>query len=94
MYEWVVCAKRSFAGPQAVLAYLSRYTHRLAISNGRLVSMDEQGVTFRCKDYRAKGHTRYKTMTLAPEEVLRRFLLHVLPGGFDRHRRWAQSTCR
>jgi hypothetical protein len=84
--EWVVYAKRPFAGPQAVLAYLSRYTHRVAISNSRLVSMDERGVTFRWKDYRAKGKTRYKAMTLAPREFMRRFLLHVLPGGFHRIR--------
>ena len=86
--EWVVYAKRPFAGPQAVLAYLSRYTHRVAISNSRLLAMDEHGVTFRWKDYRAKGHTRYKTMTLTPEEFMRRFLLHVLPGGFHRIRHY------
>jgi len=72
--EWVVYAKRPFAGPQAVLAYLSRYTHRVAISNRRLVRMDENGVTFRWKDYRAKGRTRQKTMTLASDEFMRRFL--------------------
>jgi hypothetical protein len=86
--EWVVYAKRPFAGPQAVLAYLSRYTHRVAISNSRLLAMDERGVTFRWKDYRAKGKTRYKPMTLAPEEFMRRFLLHVLPGGFHRIRHY------
>jgi hypothetical protein len=86
--EWVVYAKRPFAGPEAVLAYLSRYTHRVAISNRRLVSMDESGVSFRWKDYRAKGRTRHKTMTLAPEEFMRRFLLHVLPGGFHRIRHY------
>jgi hypothetical protein len=86
--EWVVYAKRPFAGPQAVLAYLSRYTHRVAISNSRLVAMDERGVSFRWKDYRAKGRTRHKTMTLAPEEFMRRFLLHVLPGGFHRIRHY------
>jgi hypothetical protein len=84
--EWVVYAKRPFAGPQAVLAYLSRYTHRVAISNSRLVAMDERGVTFRWKDYRDKGSTRHKTMTLSAEEFMRRFLLHVLPGGFYRIR--------
>jgi hypothetical protein len=84
--EWVVYAKRPFAGPQAVLAYLSRYTHRVAISNSRLVAMDERGVTFRWKDYRDKGSTRHKTMTLSAEEFMRRFLLHVLPGGFHRIR--------
>jgi hypothetical protein len=86
--EWVVYAKRPFAGPQAVLAYLSRYTHRVAISNSRLVAMDEQGVTFRWKDYRAKGRARYRTRTLAPQEFMRRFLLHVLPGGFHRIRHY------
>jgi hypothetical protein len=86
--EWVVYAKKPFAGPSAVLAYLSRYTHRVAISNSRLISMDERGVTFRWKDYRAKGRTRYKAMTLQPEEFMRRFLLHVLPGGFHRIRHY------
>ena len=86
--EWVVYAKRPFAGPAAVLAYLSRYTHRVAISNSRLVAMNEAGVSFRWKDYRAKGRTRYKTMTLAAGEFMRRFLLHVLPGGFHRIRHY------
>jgi hypothetical protein len=86
--EWVVYAKRPFAGPAAVLAYLSRYTHRVAISNSRLVAMNEQGVTFRWKDYRAKGRTRRKTMTLDAGEFMRRFLLHVLPGGFHRIRHY------
>jgi len=86
--EWVVYAKRPFAGPAAVLAYLSRYTHRVAISNSRLLAMDEHGVTFRWKDYRAKGKTRHKIMTLAPEEFMRRFLLHVLPAGFHRIRHY------
>jgi len=86
--EWVVYAKRPFAGPQAVLAYLSRYTHRVAISNRRLLSWDEHGVTFRWKDYRAKGRTRHKTMTLTADEFMRRFLLHVLPGGFHRIRHY------
>lgn len=80
--EWVVYAKRTFAGPAAVLAYLSRYTHRVAISNSRLLSMEEARVTFRWKDYRAKGKVRQKTMTLEPKEFMRGFLLHVLPGGF------------
>jgi hypothetical protein len=71
-----------------VLAYLSRYTHRVAISNSRLVACDERGVTFRWKDYRAKGRTRYKTMTLRTEEFMRRFLLHVLPTGFHRIRHY------
>ena len=90
--EWVVYAKRPFAGPQAVLAYLSRYTHRVAISNSRLIAMDEHGVTFRWKDYRVKdgtkGKTRHKTMTLEPGEFMRRFLLHVLPNGFHRIRHY------
>jgi hypothetical protein len=70
------------------LAYLSRYTHRVAISNSRLLALDERGVTFRWKDYRAKGRTRHKTMTLAAEEFMRRFLLHVLPAGFHRIRHY------
>jgi hypothetical protein len=90
--EWVVYAKRPFAGPQAVLAYLSRYTHRVAISNSRLIALDEHGVTFKWKDYRvkigSKGRTRHKTMTLEPGEFMRRFLLHVLPGGFHRIRHY------
>jgi hypothetical protein len=86
--EWVVYAKRPFAGPAAVLAYLSRYTHRVAISNSRLISLDERGVTFRWKDYRAKNRTRYKTMALSPDEFMRRFLLHVLPCGFHRIRHY------
>lgn len=86
--EWVVYAKRPFAGPAAVLTYLSRYTHRVAISNSRLLSMDEAGVTFRWKNYRAKGKARQKTMTLEPQEFMRRFLLHVLPGGFHRIRHY------
>lgn len=86
--EWVVYAKRPFAGPEAVLAYLSRYTHRVAISNSRLLRMDHQGVTFGWKDYRAKGRTRHKTMTLSAAEFMRRFLLHVLPHGFHRIRHY------
>jgi hypothetical protein len=86
--EWVVYAKRPFAGPEAVLAYLSRYTHRVAISNSRLVALDDRGVTFRWKDYRAHGGTRYKTMTLTTAEFMRRFLLHVLPSGFHRIRHY------
>ena len=86
--EWVVYAKRPFAGPEAVLAYLSRYTHRVAISNSRLVAADDRGVTFRWKDYREHGRTRYKTMTVATEEFMRRFLLHVLPSGFHRIRHY------
>jgi len=86
--EWVVYAKRPFAGPDAVLAYLSRYTHRVAIANRRLLALDEQGVTFKWKDYRAKERVRHKIMTLAPDEFIRRFLLHVLPAGFHRIRHY------
>ena len=86
--EWVVYAKRPFAGPAAVLAYLSRYTHRVAISNRRLLALDERGVTFRWKDYRAEGRTRHKTMSLSSGEFIRRFLLHVLPRGFHRIRHY------
>jgi Putative transposase/Transposase zinc-binding domain len=86
--KWHVYAKRPFAGPEAVLAYLARYTHRVAISNSRLVSVDENGVMFRYKDYRLKGSDRYKTMTLAPAEFIRRFMLHVLPKGFHRIRHY------
>jgi hypothetical protein len=82
----VVYAKPPFAGPEAVLAYLARYTHRVAISNRRLISPDENGVTFRYKDCRRDGAERYRTMTLAAEECIRRFLLHVLPKGFHRIR--------
>jgi hypothetical protein len=94
--EWVVYAKRPFAGPEAVLAYLSRYTHRVAISNSRLISMDEHGITFRWKDYRAKGRSRHKAMTLEPQEFMRRFLLHVLPAGFHRIRHYGllANGCR
>jgi len=86
--EWFVYAKRPFAGPAAVLAYLSRYTHRVAIANSRLIALDERGVTFQWKDYRAKGKNRYKPMTLTAEEFMRRFLLHVLPPGFHRIRHY------
>jgi hypothetical protein len=86
--EWVVYAKRPFAGPEAVLAYLSRYTHRVAIANSRLIACDERGVTFKWKDYRAPECDRHKTMTLATHEFIRRFLLHVLPGGFHRIRHY------
>ena len=91
----MVYAKCPFAGPAAVLAYLSHYTHRVAISNRRLVAFDEQGVSFRWKDYRAKGNTRYKTMTLSAQEFMRRFLLHVLPNGFHRIRHYGfDRQCR
>jgi hypothetical protein len=86
--EWVVYAKRPFAGPKQVLEYLSRYTHRVAISNHRLLAFDDRGVTFRWKDYRAKGRAKYKTMSLAAGEFIRRFLLHVLPTGFHRIRHY------
>ena len=86
--EWVVYAKRPFAGPAAVLAYLARYTHRVAIANSRLITLDARGVTFKWKDYRAKGKTKYKTMTLSATEFMRRFLLHVLPSGFHRIRHY------
>jgi Putative transposase/Transposase zinc-binding domain len=84
--EWVVYAKRPFGGPAAVLAYLSRYTHRVAIANSRLIAFDHNGVTFRWKDYRVDGPDRYKVMTLEPGEFIRRFLIHVLPAGFHRIR--------
>ena len=86
--DWVVYAKRPFAGPKAVLAYLSRYTHRVAISNRRLLRFDDQGVTFKWKDYRCEKRVRYKTMTLTADEFIRRFLLHVLPSGFHRLRHY------
>ncbi len=86
--EWVVYAKRPFAGPEQVLAYLSRYTHRIAISNRRLISCDDKGVTFKWKDYRETGQTRHKLMTLATTEFIRRFLIHVLPPGFHRIRHY------
>ena len=82
--NWFVYAKPPFAGPEAVLAYLARYTHRVAIANSRLLALDARGITFRCKDYRRNGPARYRTMTLAPDEFIRRFLLHVLPQGFPR----------
>ena len=84
----MVYAKPPFAGPEAVLAYLSRYTHRVAISNRRLISLDETGVTFRYKDYRRDGAERQRTMTLTADEFIRRFLLHVLPKGFHRIRHY------
>jgi len=86
--RWVVYAKAPFTGPEAVLAYLSRYTHRVAISNQRLITYDETGVTFRYKDYRRDGPERQRVMTLAPHEFIRRFLLHVLPHGFHRIRHY------
>jgi hypothetical protein len=86
--EWVVYAKRPFGGPEAVLAYLSRYTHRIAIANSRLIAFDDSGVTFKWKDYRAKEQQRAKVMTLATDEFIRRFLIHVLPSGFHRIRHY------
>jgi len=86
--EWVVYAKRPFGGPEAVLAYLSRYTHRVAIANSRLIAAGDNGVTFRWKDYRADGHERQKVMALATGEFIRRFLIHVLPHGFHRIRHY------
>ena len=71
-----------------MLAYLARYTHRIAIANGRLVSLDERGVTFRYKDYRRDGQARYRAMTLSADESIRRLLLHVLPKGFHRIRHY------
>ena len=84
--EWVVYSKRPFGGPAEVLRYLARYTHRVAISNRRLLACDEKGVTFKWKDYRIEGPERYKVMTLPIHEFIRRFLMHVLPAGFHRIR--------
>ena len=95
--KWVVYAKPPFGGPEAVLAYLSRYTHRVAISNRRLIGMDEAGVTFRYKDYRRDGDARHRTMTLSTDEFIRRFLVHVLPRGFHRIRHYgllATARCK
>jgi hypothetical protein len=86
--RWFVYAKRPFAGPKAVLAYLSRYTHRVAISNRRLIAADAKTVTFKVKDYRIDGPGRYKSMTLDAHEFIRRFLIHVLPKGFHRIRHY------
>jgi predicted Zn-ribbon and HTH transcriptional regulator len=94
--EWVVYAKRPFGGPEAVLAYLSRYTHRVAIANSRLIAFDQGGVTFKWKDYRIEGRNRYKRMTLATDEFIRRFLIHVLPKGLHRIRHYglfAKGAC-
>ncbi len=86
--DWVVYAKPPFGGPEAVLAYLARYTHRVAISNRRLIRLENNAVTFKCKDYRREGDARYKTMTLAAHEFIRRFLIHVLPKRFHRIRHY------
>jgi predicted Zn-ribbon and HTH transcriptional regulator len=94
--EWVVYSKRPFGGPEAVLAYLSRYTHRVAIANSRLIACDKGGVTFKWKDYRFEGRDRYKQMTLAADEFIRRFLIHVLPKGLHRIRHYgllAKGAC-
>ena len=93
---WYVYSKPPFGGPKAVLAYLARYTHRVAISNRRLIAFDENGVTFRYKDYRADGRAQCKRMTLATDEFIRRFLIHVLPKGFHRIRHYglfARPSC-
>ena len=93
---WYVYAKPPFGGPKAVLAYLARYTHRVAIANSRLLARDQQGITFRYKDYRADDRARQKVMTLATSEFIRRFLLHVLPHGFHRIRHYgllARASC-
>ena len=86
--DWSVFAKEPFAGPKAVLAYLSRYTHRVAIANRRLISVDDDKVTFTWKDYRAEGVERYKVMTLPIHEFIRRFLIHVFPKRFHRIRHY------
>jgi hypothetical protein len=90
--DWYVDARRPFAGPAAVLEYLARYTHRVAISNSRLIKLNGQKVTFKYKDYRAKGRDRHKLMTLPADEFMRRFLMHVLPSGFHRIRHYGLSA--
>ncbi len=90
--KWVVYCKAPFAGPKQVLRYLSRYTHRVAISNRRLIAADDAGVAFRWKDYRIEGPGRWKTMRLHPHEFIRRFLMHVLPRGFHRIRQLKALT--
>jgi ssDNA-binding Zn-finger/Zn-ribbon topoisomerase 1 len=92
--EWVVYSKRPFGGPKDVLRYLARYTHRVAISNRRLIACDDNGVTFKWKDYRLDGPDRYKVMTLATHEFIRRFLIHVLPAGFHRIRHYGLFASR
>jgi len=86
--KWVVYAKRPFAGPDSVLSYLARYTHRVAIANSRLVTFDGERVSFKYKEYRREGQARYGVMTLDAHEFIRRFLLHVLPNGFHRIRHY------
>jgi Putative transposase/Transposase zinc-binding domain len=90
--KWVVYCKRPFGGPEDVLRYLARYTHRVAISNRRLISLDDKGVAFKWKDYRLEGPERYKVMTLDTHEFIRRFLMHVLPPGFHRIRYYGFLT--
>src|SRR5262249_10032291 len=90
--EWVVYSKRPFGGPAEVLRYLARYTHRVAISNRRLVTLNDNGVTFKWKDYRREGRERYAVMTLDTDEFIRRFLMHVLPQGFHRIRYYGLLT--
>jgi hypothetical protein len=95
--KWFVYSKPPFAGPEAVLAYLARYTHRVAIANSRLLALDARGVTFRYKDYRRNGQVRYRTITLSADEFIRRFVLHVLPKGFHRIRHYgllASAGCK
>lgn len=89
---WVVYAKKPFSGPEHVVQYLSRYTHRVAIANSRLVRADDRTVTFKWKDYRIKGKKRYKCMTIKTEEFIRRFLLHVLPESFHRIRHYGMLS--
>jgi hypothetical protein len=94
--RWYVYGKRPLAGPEAVLAYLSRYTHRVAIANSRLIAFDKNTVSFKYKDYRLEGPDRYKVMTLAIDEFIRRFLIHVLPKGLHRIRHYglfAKASC-
>src|SRR6202035_4773942 len=93
--DWVVYAKRPFGGPKEVLRYLARYTHRVAISNRRLISADQKGVAFKWKDYRIDCAERYtRVMTLDTSEFIRRFLMHVLPSGFHRIRYYGFLTCQ
>ena len=92
--DWFVYSKRPFSGPKAVLCYLARYTHRVAISNRRLIAADDRGVTFAYEDYRIEGPGRYKKMTLETGEFIRRFLIHVLPKGFHRIRHYGHlASC-
>jgi hypothetical protein len=92
--EWVVYAKPPFAGPEQVLAYVARYTHRIAVSNDRLITVDNDTVRFRWRDYRHGN--RHRTMAVAADEFIRRFLLHVLPSGFQRIRYYGflANRCR